>query len=114
LVLREFFVEKHTAAITVLNTARTLSLAGPVHANVFGWYAAAGLPRGSDVTIRAQAEAATVTHIVPAASVSFGSGVTTTDVQLPNHKPEIITVATESAGAVVKTAPAARPSSSGR
>jgi hypothetical protein len=101
----ELFSEKHTAAVTILNMARTLTLAGPIHANALGWYAVAGVPRGSDVTVRVQAEAVTVMRLVSSAALSFGGAVALTNVQLPNHKPEILTVVTESGGAFVRTAP---------
>jgi hypothetical protein len=102
----EFFSERHTAEITILNTTRTLTLSGPVHANVWGWYAAAGVSPRTDVTLRAQIEASSLTRIVPATSVSFAGSGTAVDVQLPNHKPEVLTVVPESAGSVVKTATA--------
>jgi hypothetical protein len=101
----ELFADNHTAAVTVLNVARTATLAGPVHANAVGWYAAAGLPPGADVTVRAQTEAATVTSSILAASVSMGGAVPATNLQLPNYTPEVLTVVPESGGAAVRTAP---------
>jgi hypothetical protein len=101
----ELFADKHTASVTVLDIARRATLAGPIHTNVTGWYAAAGLPRGANVTVRAQTEAVTVTRIFSAASVSFGGAVARTNLRLPNHKPEVLTVVPESGGEVVQTAP---------
>ena len=41
----ELFNVNHTATVTILNAARTETLAGPLHTNSEGLYAAAGLPR---------------------------------------------------------------------
>lgn len=101
----ELFSVKHTASLTVLNAMRSLTLAGPVHANAFGWYAVAGLPRGTPVTIRAQTEAATLTRAVGAPAVSFGGATSSVDVQISNHKPELLTVVPTSGGAFARTAP---------
>jgi protocatechuate 3,4-dioxygenase beta subunit len=100
----ELFVDKHTATVTVLDAARQKNLADPVRANVVGWYAVAGLPRGVDVAVRAQAEASMVTRAVSSTAVSFGGAVLGADVKLPNHKPEILTVVPAQNGAVVQTA----------
>jgi hypothetical protein len=100
----ELFAVNHTAQVTVLNAARTETLAGPVHTNVEGRYAAAGLPRSQPVTLRAQSEAAIVTRAIDPSSVSVGNPVTPTDVQLPNNRPEIISIITQMGGALVQTA----------
>ncbi len=103
----ELFATKATAAVTALNAARTVTLGGPVHANAVGWYALSGLARGTDVTLRAQAEAVSTTRVVAATAISFGSPVPPIDIHLSNHKPEILTVVAENGGNVVKTAAAA-------
>ncbi|HEV8658603.1 MAG TPA: hypothetical protein VGS96_08230 [Thermoanaerobaculia bacterium] len=100
----ELFAINHTATVTILNAARTATLAGPVHTNVEGLYAVAGLPRGSPVSIRAQSEASTVTRAVPASSISFGNSVSRTDVQLANARPEIVSIFPQVGGVLVKTA----------
>jgi hypothetical protein len=102
----ELFAENHTTSVTVLDAGRTVILAGPVNADVGGWYAVAGLPSGVDMAARATAEAATTTLSVPAAAVSFdGAAVAATDLQLPNQKPEILAVTPQISGVTVQTAP---------
>lgn len=100
----ELFAVNHTATVTILNAARTQTLAGPVHANSEGRYATAGLPRSQITTIRVQSEAAIVTRAVSATSVSVGNPVSPTDVQLANKPPEIVSVITQMGGALVQTA----------
>lgn len=100
----ELFAVNHTATVTILNAARTVTLAGPVHTNVEGRYAVAGLPRSEVVTIRVQSQAAIVTRAVPASSVSVGNVVSPTDVQLVNRRPEVISVITQKGGVLVQTA----------
>ena len=62
----ELFKVNHTATVTILNAARTATLAGPLHTNSEGRYAAAGLPRSQPTTIRVQSQAAIVTRAVDA------------------------------------------------
>jgi hypothetical protein len=99
----ELFAVNRTGTVTILNLARTATLAGPVHTNANGYYAAAGIPRGQDVTIRAESEASSVTRTVPASAVAFGSGAPT-DVELPNMVPEIVDVFPMMGANVIQTA----------
>ncbi len=100
----ELFAVNHTATVTILNVARTQTLAGPVHTNVEGRYAVAGLPQSQVITIRVQSQAAIVTRAVGPTSVSMGNAVSPTDVQLANKRPEIVSVITQMGGALVQTA----------
>lgn len=100
----EFFSVDNNAIITVLDVSRTTTLAGPIHANATGLYAVAGLPRDQDLSVRAQHEASSVTRVASSSAVSFGGAVATTDLTLPNDRPEIIDLVPSVAGAVVKTA----------
>ena len=101
----ELFSVNDSATVTVLNAARTATLGGPVHANALGYYAAAGIPRGEDLTVRSQSESASVSRSASANAVSFGSGAAPpVDVELPNQRPEIVSVYPEIGGAVIKTA----------
>lgn len=100
----ELFNVNHTATVTILNVARTATLAGPVHTNSEGRYAVAGLPRSQPTTIQAQSQAAIVTRAVDGTHVSMGNPVSPTDVQLANKPPEIISVISQIGGARVQTA----------
>jgi len=100
----ELFKVNHTATVTILNDARTATLAGPLRTNSEGLYAAAGLPRSQPTTIRVQSQAALVTRAVDATRVSVGNPVSPTDVQLANQPPEIISVVPQVGGARVQTA----------
>lgn len=101
----ELFSTKVTPSVTMLNAARTLTLTSPVHANAGGYYAVAGLDRGQSATVRVKSEAATVTRSVAATSISVGNVVAPVDVELPNHRPQVVTVVPESGGLPVRTAP---------
>lgn len=100
----ELFNINHTATVTLLNAARTVTLAGPLRANSEGIYAAAGIPRGEPTTIRVQSQATIITRAVGPTSVSMGNPVLPTDMQLPNKSPEIVSVITQMGGALVQTA----------
>jgi len=100
----ELFKVNHTATVTILNAARTATLAGPLHTNSEGRYAAAGLPRSQPTTIRAQSQAAIVTRAVDGTRVSMGNPVSPTDVQLANQPPEIVSVIPQMGGVLVQTA----------
>jgi hypothetical protein len=100
----ELFNVNHTATVTILNAARTATLAGPLHTNSEGRYAAAGLPRSQPTTIRAQSQAAIITRAVDGTRVSMGNPVIPTDVQFANKSPEIVSVITQMGGALVQTA----------
>nr|MBA2526353.1 hypothetical protein [Pyrinomonadaceae bacterium] len=92
------------ATVTILNAARTATLAGPLHTNSEGRYAAARLPRSQPTTIRVQSQAAIVTRAVDATRVSVGNPVSPTDVKLTNQPPEIVSVIPQMGGARVQTA----------
>ncbi len=100
----ELFAANRTAMVTVLDAARRATLGGPVRANTGGGYAVAGLPRNAGATVRATAEAATVTRAVAASAVFFGGAAVPTNVALPNRRPEIVTVFAQSGTQTVKTA----------
>lgn len=100
----ELFGVDHTATVTVLNAARTATLAGPLRANSEGRYAAPGLPRSVPTALRAQSQAAVATVAVGPGSISMGNPVNPTDIQLPNQPPEIVSVVPQVAGARVQTA----------
>jgi hypothetical protein len=100
----ELFDVNHTATVTILNAARTATLAGPLHTNSEGGYAAAGLPRSQPATIQVSSQASIVTRTVDATRVSMGNPVSSTDVQLANKPPEIISVTPKIGGALVRTA----------
>jgi len=100
----ELFLVNHTATVTILNVARTATLGGPVRANVLGRYAVAGLPRSQETTIRAQSQAASVTRVLSAAALTMGNSIDSTDVELPNKRPEIISVVPQTGGALIATA----------
>jgi hypothetical protein len=100
----ELFKVNHTATVTILNAARTTTLAGPQQTNSEGRYAVAGLPRSEPTTIQVQSEAATISRALDPSRVSMGSPVTPTDVQLPNQPPEIVSVTPKIGGSRVQTA----------
>lgn len=100
----EVFLVNHTATVTILNAARTATLAGPLHTNSEGRYAAAGLSRSQPVTIRVQSQAAIVTRAVDASHVTVGNPVLPFDVQLANQPPEIVSVIPQMGGVRVQTA----------
>ena len=100
----ELFATKVTPTLTLLNVARTLTLAGPIHANASGYYAIAGAQRAQAGTIRVQSEAATATLVVAAANVSVGNAVAPVNVELPNHRPQLVALVSEVGGATVRTA----------
>lgn len=100
----ELFKVNHTATVTILNAARTATLAGPLHTNSEGRYAAAGLPRSQPTTIQAQSQAAIITRAVDGTRVSMGNPVSPTDVQLANKSPEVISLIPQMGGKLVRTA----------
>ena len=100
----ELFNVNHTATVTILNAARTATLAEQLHTNSEGRYAAAGIPRSEATTIRAQSQAAIVTRSLGPTSVSVGNPVSPTDVQLPNKPPEIISLIPQKGGKLAQTA----------
>lgn len=102
----ELFKLNHTANVTIMDPNRTTKLAGPIHTNSEGRYAAAGIPRSQRTAIEAQSEAATVDQALSADRVSVGNTVTPTDLALPNRAPEIIAFLPQSGGAFIKTAAA--------
>ncbi len=101
----ELYGVNHTATAIILDATRTITLSGPVRANVEGLYAAAGLPRSEIITIRGQSQASISTVVFPASAITFGGPTTSSNVRLPNQAPEILTVLTQVAGVNVKTAP---------
>jgi hypothetical protein len=100
----ELFAVNHTATVTLLNAARTVTVAGPVRANAEGSYATAGLPRGQPASIRVQSQASQVTRAIPAANISAGNAVSPTDVKLGNSRPEIVSVVPKMGGVLVQSA----------
>ena len=100
----ELFRVNHTATVTVLNAARTDTLSGPVHTNAEGRYAVAGLPRSQPTTIRVQSQAATITRALGPNAISVGNAVASTDLQLANRRPEIVTMIPQAGGSLIKTA----------
>jgi hypothetical protein len=100
----EIFEVDHTATVTILNTARTVTLAGPVHTNSEGRFAAAGIPRATATTIQVQSQAAILTRAIDGSHVAVGTPATSTDVQLANKPPEIVSVIPQMGGALVRTA----------
>jgi hypothetical protein len=79
----ELFNVNHTATVTILNVARTATLAGPLHTNSEGDYAAAGLPRSEPTTIQVSSQAAIVTRAVDGTRVSTGNPVSPTTCNWP-------------------------------
>ena len=100
----ELFTTNLAPTITLLNVARTLTEAGPIHANAEGYYAIAGAQRAQGGTIRVQSEAATATLVAAAANVSVGNAVAPVDVELPNHRPQLVALVPEVGGKTVRTA----------
>lgn len=97
----ELFSSNKTAIVTVLNLARTTTLAGPVHINANGHYVVAGLPRRENVTVNAQSEAATITRVVTSGNIVGGNAV---NLELPNHRPQVEIVVPEVGGDPIQTA----------
>ena len=100
----ELFEVNHTATVTIMNNLNTATLGGPIHTNVEGRYAVAGLERSQPTTISVQSQAANISRSLAGASVSIGNAVSPTDVQLGNKRPEIVSVVPQKAGALVQTA----------
>lgn len=100
----ELFGVDNSAEVTVLDIGRTDTLAGPIHANAVGFFAAAGLPLGANLTVRAKHEAVTVSQAVASGVVSFGGTAAMAAVGLANHRPEIHDLVPAVNGAVVQTA----------
>lgn len=101
----ELFSTESTGTVTVMNLARTATLAGPVRANAYGDYAVAGLPGGTDVVVRAESEASVLTRTTSADSVGFSGASEPADFRLQNHRPEILTIVADAGAGPVETAP---------
>jgi hypothetical protein len=100
----EMFRVNHSATVTVLNVTRTQTLAGPIHANSLGGYAAAGLPRSQPTTIMVRSEAASLTRALAPTAVSVGNAVNPTNLQLANVPPEIIALTPLAGGTLARAA----------
>ncbi|MEQ1727364.1 MAG: carboxypeptidase regulatory-like domain-containing protein, partial [Vicinamibacterales bacterium] len=102
----ELFGENRTSFVRLLDAGRKDTLGGPVRVNASGQFALAGAPRGVGVTVQAQAESASAMRSVAATGVSFGGAVVATRIQLPNKRPEILTVVARNGAQALKTAAA--------
>ncbi|MEO8066481.1 MAG: hypothetical protein ABI599_02185 [Flavobacteriales bacterium] len=98
-----YFDKPKTALVTVMDMMRAGEIAQPARVNAYGDYAIAGVPRGTEASIRAKSEAAIVTRALAAAAIAGGGG---TDLELPEHRPQITTVVKSGGGALLRTAPA--------